>query len=447
MQYQTELSGIGFSTSPHTHPNTNPTLELAMTCPTAVSANAIPATGTGGVRDSLRTLILRGRLSPAAAFVLLSSLTVSFLAGSAAPTPLYPFYQAQWGFSPVMVTVVFGIYAVAVLSALLVAGRLSDYIGRRPVLLIATVTQSATMLLFATADGLSSLLLARVIQGLSTGAAVAAVGAGLLDLDKVRGTTANAIAPALGTASGGILAGLMVQFLPQPSHLVYLLLGVVFIAQAIGMVFMAETATPRAGALASLKPQFKLPPAVRGPLLLAVPALVAPWALAGFYGSLAPTLVRGLIGSNAPLLGGLALFVLAGGGAVSILLLRHRQPRIMMAIGAAALLVGVAIVMAALSYHATLPFFIGTTLAGMGFGAAFQGAIRNVVPFAAPQERAGVLSVIFVVSYLAMGVPAVAAGYLVARTGNIFATAYEFGSVVMLLAVLALLGVVARRAK
>jgi len=431
MQYQTELSGIGFSTSPHTHPNTNPTLELAMTCPTAVSANAIPATGTGGVRDSLRTLILRGRLSPAAAFVLLSSLTVSFLAGSAAPTPLYPFYQAQWGFSPVMVTVVFGIYAVAVLSALLVAGRLSDYIGRRPVLLIATVTQSATMLLFATADGLSSLLLARVIQGLSTGAAVAA----------------NAIAPALGTASGGILAGLMVQFLPQPSHLVYLLLGVVFIAQAIGMVFMAETATPRAGALASLKPQFKLPPAVRGPLLLAVPALVAPWALAGFYGSLAPTLVRGLIGSNAPLLGGLALFVLAGGGAVSILLLRHRQPRIMMAIGAAALLVGVAIVMAALSYHATLPFFIGTTLAGMGFGAAFQGAIRNVVPFAAPQERAGVLSVIFVVSYLAMGVPAVAAGYLVARTGNIFATAYEFGSVVMLLAVLALLGVVARRAK
>src|SRR6267378_4857710 len=149
---------------------------------------------------------LKGCLSRAASLYLLASITVSYLASSSAPTPLYPIYQAEWGFSSLAVSFVFGIYAVAVLGALLVAGRLSDYVGRRPVLIAATAVQAATMFLFAFADGLSTLIAARVIQGLSTGAAIAAVGAGMLDMDKARGTIANSVAPATGTALGGVLA-------------------------------------------------------------------------------------------------------------------------------------------------------------------------------------------------------------------------------------------------
>src|SRR6202011_5397383 len=98
-------------------------------------------------------------------------ITVSFLAGSSAPTPLYPLYMAQWGLTPLTITVIFGIYALAVLVALLVAGRISDHLGRRPVLLAATVAQAVTMVLFGTATGLTGLLVARVVQGLTTGAA------------------------------------------------------------------------------------------------------------------------------------------------------------------------------------------------------------------------------------------------------------------------------------
>ncbi|RYZ58782.1 MAG: MFS transporter, partial [Proteobacteria bacterium] len=94
------------------------------------------------------------RLSPAAAFLLLSSVTVSFLASASAPTPLYPRYQAEWGFSPLAVTTVFGVYALAVLVALLFFGRLSDHLGRKPVLLGAMFVQVLTMGLFASADGL-----------------------------------------------------------------------------------------------------------------------------------------------------------------------------------------------------------------------------------------------------------------------------------------------------
>lgn len=379
-------------------------------------------------------------MSPTTAFYLLSSVTVTFLAGSIAPTPLYPLYQAQWGFSPIVATLVFGIYAIAVLGALLTAGRLSDHIGRKPVLVAAALAQAVTMALFATADGVNELLFARVLQGLATGAAVAAVGAALLDIDKARGATANAIAPMVGTASGGIVAGLMVQYLPSPTQLVYEALGAVFVVQAIALVFMRESVVPRAGAWASLAPQLNLPAAVRRPVLVAVPALIATWALAGFYGSLAPTLLRGLLGSSSPLLGGLAVFVLAGSAALSVLVLHTQEPRRMLALGSAGLAAGVSITLIALSYHSTLAFFLGTSLAGAGFGAGFQGAVRTVVPHAQPHERAGVLAVLFIVSYLSMGVPAVIAGYLLVTQGGVLATAREFGAVVIGLALVALAG-------
>src|ERR1700690_1519851 len=174
-------------------------------------------------------------LSKNAAFYLLASITVSFLASSSAPTPLYSIYQAQWGFSPITVTVIFGIYALSGLAALLVVGRLSDHVGRRPVLIAATALQAVTMVIFATASGVADLVLARIIQGLATGTAVGAVGAWMIDLNKARGTTANAVAPTFGTATGGILAGLLVQYMPAPTHLVYAVLCAVFVLQGIGV--------------------------------------------------------------------------------------------------------------------------------------------------------------------------------------------------------------------
>ncbi|MBV8062466.1 MAG: MFS transporter [Nevskia sp.] len=379
------------------------------------------------------------RLCSKAAFYLLASIVVSFLAGSSAPTPLYALYQARWGFSPIVVTLIFGIYAVAVLLSLLFAGRLSDHLGRRPVLLAAIGAQTLTMILLATAGGLVQLLLARVLQGLAAGAAVAALGAGMIDLDKTRGATANAVAPAFGTATGGILAGFMVQYLPAPTHLVYAFLAAVFVLQGVGVILMPETIAPQPGALASLKPQFRLPRPVREPLLLALPVLVAAWALASFYGALGPTLVRGLSGSGSALFGGLALFALAASAGLGVLVLQHREARAMMSFGAAALAVGVGLTAWTLPQHSLLLFFLGTVIAGVGFGTGFQGAVRSIVPFAAAHERAGVLSIVFIVSYLALGVPAVAAGALLARHGDILGTAREFGTAVMGLALLAVL--------
>ncbi len=397
--------------------------------------------------SSLTTSPATGRLQlPArAAFYLQASIVMLFLAGSSAPTPLYSVYQAKWGFSPITVTAVFGVYAIAVLATLLTVGSLSDHIGRRPVLLVAIALQAVAMVIFATADGVPMLIAARIAQGLATGAAVGAVGAGMLDLDRIRGTIANGVAPISGTATGAIGSSLLVQYLPSPTRLVYLVLLATCAVQAIGVFLMAETSPRKVGALASLRPRFALPHAVRRPLLVAAPVLVAVWSLGGFYASLGPELIRQVAGSSSLVLGGLSLFVLAGSGALTILAVRNLHPRAVMLIGIVALLVGVATTLAAISASSELVFLVGTSIAGVGFGGGFQGALRTVVPLAAADERAGVISVVFVVSYLALGLPAVIAGVLVVDSGGLETTAREYGIAVMALAAVALIGLVARR--
>jgi MFS family permease len=397
------------------------------------------------VTDTIARPALAGRLPARAAFYLQASIVVLFLAGSSAPTPLYSVYQAEWGFSPITVTVVFGVYALAVLGALLTVGSLSDHIGRRPVLLVAIALQGAAMVAFATAEGVPTLLVARVVQGLSTGLGIGALGAGMLDLDRAKGTIANAVGPLTGTASGALGSSLFVQYLPDPTRLVYLVLLAAGVVQATGVLLMAETARRRPGALRSLRPRFSLPPEVRRPLLVAVPVLVAAWGLVGLYGSIGPAVIRRLAGSDSLVLGGLALCTLAASGGIAVLTLRAVPARTMMLAGTLALLAGVGGTLIAISLRSEAVFFAGTALAGAGFGGSFQAAIRTVVPVAAAEDRAGVLSVVFVVSYLAMGLPAVMAGYLVVHGGGLLTTAREYGAAVMLLAALALLGLVWRR--
>src|ERR1700759_2260591 len=137
-------------------------------------------------RKSTQPIEKIGYLSRNTAFYLLASITVSFIAGSCAPPPLCALYEAQWGCSPITVTVIFGIYAISVLAALLFVGRLSDHLGRRPVLIAAAAVQTATMVIFATASGIGDLVVARIIQGLAAGAGMGAGGAGRVDLKKAR---------------------------------------------------------------------------------------------------------------------------------------------------------------------------------------------------------------------------------------------------------------------
>jgi hypothetical protein len=251
----------------------------------------------------------------------------------------------------------------------------------------------------------------------------------MLDMDRDLGTFANAVAPGMGSATGAILSALAVRFLPDPTHLIYLALIGVLALQAIAIAAMRETVSPAPGALASLRPEITLPRALRGPVLTAVPVLFAVWALAGLYGALGPALVHAL----------------AGSAVVAIIALRRASARTVMLAGIAALITGVAVTVLAVSLDSAAVFFAGSAIAGAGFGSGFQGGIRMVVPLAAAHQRAGLVSLLYVVSYLGLGVPAVLAGFGVVHGGGLIPTTRYYGAAVIALAALALFGVLKKR--
>lgn len=299
-------------------------------------------------------------------FWLLAVTLFAILAAASAPSPLYVVYQHRWGFSPIALTTIFAVYALALLVALLVVGGLSDYIGRRPVLAAALIVDAASMAVFLTADGVGPLLVARTVQGLATGAAAGAISAGLLDLQPSPtshlGPLMSSVAPAAGLAVGALGAGLLVQYAPAPTMLVFVLLIAVFLLLAAAVFFLPEPVTPRPGAWASLRPRVAVPPQARKAFLAATPSLVATWAMGGLYLALGPSVAAGVLHIGSHLVGGLVVTTLFGAGAVASLLVGDFAPKRVMAAGSAALAAGTGLTLLALVGPSTPLFFIGTAL-------------------------------------------------------------------------------------
>ena len=371
--------------------------------------------------------------------VFLAFTLLTFLAASSAPTPLYHLYQEGLHFSAGMLTLIFGVYAISLLAALLTVGSLSDHLGRKPVIFAALVLDMLAMLLFINEGSVAWLIAARTLQGFATGMATAVLGAALLDTDRQQGPLVNSVAPLLGMACGAMGSSLLVEFAPLPTQLIYWTLFALMLVQAIYVWRLPETVSRIPGALASLRPTLHVPPQARRALWLSLPVDVAVWAMGGFYLSLAPSLVRAATGSTSNLIGGGLVAVLTLSGALMIFSLRNRPADKVLRLGAGLLAVGVALILTAV-HSASLPlFFIATLIAGSGFGAGFLGALRSVVPLALPHERAGLMSAFYVLSYLAFCLPSLLAGNLI-RSFGLIATTDGYGVVLILLALSALVG-------
>jgi len=395
--------------------------------------------------------IVRSTTERAAPFVLDASILAGLLAASSAPTPLYPHYQDAWDLSALTITVVFSAYALTLLLALLTTGALSDHLGRRPVLVGALAAEAASMVLLASADGAGVLIAARVLQGAATGAATSAAGAALLDLEDPRrpGRSAltNTIAPVAGMAAGVLLSTLLVRFAPAPTVTVYIMLAVLFAAQAVAVTFTAETARPHAGALRSLSPRLAVPPSARRALLAAGTGVVAIWALGGFYSSLGPALVRLVAPGASQAAGGMVFFTLTAAATLTVWTLRRTAAHTAATGGSLAVVPATALTLSGL-HGAGLPaVYGGAALAGIAFGAVSQGALRMTLASLDEQDRAATLAAYYVLSYLSMSLPAIAAGAATQHYGlRTAAHAYAIAAALLAVAALAALTVSRGRA-
>jgi MFS family permease len=376
-------------------------------------------------------------LSQKTTTVMAAITAMTFSACGAAPTPLYHQYEETFGLTPFAITIVFAAYVLSLLGALLTVGSLSDYVGRRPAVLTALVLNVVAMGMFMTADSGGALIAARAVQGFATGLATAAIAAAILDNDSRRGAILNSITAFGGLTVGSLGAGALVTFAPHPGQLVYGVMSIISVIDGVVLWFMPETVRPRAGALASLRPHIRVPRQAFGVLARLTPVTIASWALGGFYFSLMPALVRVATGETLPVVGGLVVSALTLSGAATVLALRATAPGRLVGGGIVALALGVALTLAGVHQQLVLPMLAGTVVSGAGFGAAFSGTLRAVLPLAGKDERAGLVAAFYVEGYLSFSIPAVAASLAVPSAG-LGAVALAYGLAVVVLALVSM---------
>jgi len=374
----------------------------------------------------------RRTLGPTAAYAVASSVIGLALVASITPSPLYGTYRELWGFSPLVLTLVYATYAFGVLATLVLAGRVSDQAGRRPVLLVALGTLMVTSVLYMLADSVVWLFVARGLQGLATGLALGAASAAMLDLHPRRDPSAvglaNGVLSAGGIGLGMLASATLVELAPAPRVLPYVLLFLLFAIAFAGTLALPEPVEERTRP--RLTPQRPSVPApVRRAFLLAALAVISSWSIGGLFFSLGPQLSAGLFDSTDHLVTALGVFLLAGAGSLAQLAFGRARPWVGAVTGSIALATGMLLIVGAVALESPALFILGSLVGGAGFGVAFLGALRALSIVIPPDHRAAVMSAFYVVAYLSISVPAILAGLLITPLG--LDTTFEvFGAVV-----------------
>ena len=389
-------------------------------------------------RDGACHLPPRGRPT---GFALTLAIFVLFLAASGAPTPLYARYAQFWSLSAGALTVAFGVYAIALLTALLLFGDLSDAVGRRPVIVGALVVLVAGLLLFLVADGYVWLLAARALSGVAAGLMTAAASAALIDLEPSArpglATLANVTGAMGGQAAGVLGSALLVQFAPRPTTLVFdVLVGLAAVLGAGYLLGVEETVRGRTPFRVRLS--LGVPPPALAAFVAALPCLIATWSLSSLYLSLGPDIDATLLKDEGALASVSAPALLLLAGCASAIGLRHRPPRDRMLLGSGLLALGSALTALGLGTRDVPVFYASIAVAGLGFGVAFSGALQSLISLADDDSRAELVATVYLVAYLSFSVPAVIAGFASAPLG-LLTTGVIFSGVIAALCLVSLL--------
>ncbi|WP_084270379.1 MFS transporter [Patulibacter minatonensis] len=380
----------------------------------------------------------RPTLPPTVAYWLMAAIIGLALFASATPSPLYATYRAEWGFSPFVLTAIFAVYAIGVLGALLVAGRISDDVGRRPVLIGSLAVLLVSTGMFVVADSVVWLFAGRALQGLATGVALGSAGAALLDLHPRRDShsagLANGVFSTAGMGLGAFVAAILVQYAPLPMRTPYLVLLVIFAVLLVGSILMPEPVAERR----RLNLRFEaphVPATIRGAFLLSGLGVLASWSIGGLFMSLGPQLAAIELHTDNHLAGGVAILALTGSGAVAQLVFQRVAPWRLTSGGAVVLAVGLASVVGSLSLDSAALFLAASVLTGVGWGLAFLGALRSLTAVIPAATRARTMSAFYLVAYASLSIPALAAGLMVSSWG-LLPTFRVFGAIVAVLALL-----------
>jgi predicted MFS family arabinose efflux permease len=361
--------------------------------------------------------------------------------GTTLPTPLYPLYRERFGFSELMITVIFATYAAGVIAALLLFGRLSDAIGRRPVLLAGLALSAVSAAVFLVADGLALLIAGRIISGSSAGVFTGTATATLVDLAAperhARATLAATVANMGGLGCGALLAGVLSEWAGSPLRLTFCVDLALLVPAALGIQTMPEPVVPRSGL--RLRPQgLRLPAEMRATFAQAAVAAFAGAAVLGLFTAVSPAFLGQTLGVTNRAAVGLVVFVVFAASTVGQASLQFVRERLALPAGCMVLIAGMGFLALALWLSSLTLLVLGAVVAGFGQGLSFRAGLAELNARSPAERRAAVASSFFVVMYLALALPVIGEGVLTQLVG-LRAAGLTFAAVVAALAAVALL--------
>ncbi|HEY6790135.1 MAG TPA: MFS transporter [Trebonia sp.] len=360
----------------------------------------------------------RGLGGHSAAFWVVAAAFCLNLAFSAVPTPLYVIYQHRDHFSTLMITVVYAVYAVGVMASLFLGGHISDWVGRRRVLVPAIAINVLSALLFIAVPSLPGLLIARVISGVSIGLTTGTATAYLAELHLgAGGHPAGRRPQVVATASnlggigvGPLGAGLLAQFVPFPLVVPYVVFGAVLVVLAAAIAAAPETAV-RPDPRPTWRPQrVAIPAHARGTFFAATAAGAAAFAVYGVFNSLMPGFLAGTLHETSYAVAGAVAFGAFAAGALAQIALGGAGTTVTLRRGTLAVFAGLALFAAGMWLPSLPVFVVGGVITGAGGGLVVRGSLGAAAATAPPESRAEVIAGYFLGAYAGLSIPVLGLG-------------------------------------
>jgi MFS family permease len=409
-----------------------------------------PVADTSPAQPSTRAPQPVDRARHGRGFWMIALAFLTAMAFSTVPAPLYPLYQARSGFSTFMITVIFAAYAVGVVTSLLLAGHVSDWAGRKTILIPALGLELVAAAIFLTAPSLRLLIVARLVSGLGVGMLTATATAHLHELHTrhrpdASGQRFEAVSTAAnigGIGVGALVAGVLAQYVDGPLRTPYLVFAGLLLLSIVAVMLTPETVEEKLVRPAYRPQRISADHGDRPGYIAATAAGFASFAVFGLFTSVAPGFVRGALQHPSPALAGLVVFAVFGPAAAAQTLTSRMRPGAKLGSGLAAQALGLVVLTVGM-HAANLPtFLVGGVTIGIGAGMLFKAAVGAVAAMAAPAKRGEALAALFLISYLGLSLPAVSIGI---ATRYVTATTAMTSLTVVLLAILGAVATLSRR--
>ena len=360
---------------------------------------------------------------------------VAVFAAVGSTIPLFNIYRAEDGFTNADISLTVVAYSAATLSTLMVFGRLSNHLGRRPTAIASLGLLVLGCLLLFNLHDIGTLIAGRLLMGLGAGLASSNVTAYIVDAAPARPTWLASVASSqtvmLGLAVGATASGALVQFGPWPRHLIYLVVVGMLLLSAVLVAISPETVTPIPGGWRSLRPSVRVPVRVTHLLPVAAAVFLATWATGAFYQAFVPALVEDQLHTNSSLVLGLVFAAYMGPSALGAPLGGRFSPATAQRIGMIAFLTGWTGLITAITTGTLALFIAATIMAGAGQGIAISAATRGLLDGSTVADRAPTFSVIYLICYSAATFPSLISGQL-SNTFSVPQIALGYGGLALL---------------